>query len=256
MRLFTAVDLPEPVRDAVHAAAAPLRGTSGCRTVPAADLHVTVRFLGAVPGHRLPRVCAAIGAAVARWARGGPPQIRLRCRGSGVFPDARRPRVIWAGVDAGDRRAADLERAVSAELTPLGFPPEDRPWTPHVTVARVADPRRPSAGRIPSPPFELAAGPWFDVPDLVLYESVGPDAALVPSGSGPPRPGSRTSSRYRVVERFPLSAAPPPVSARGPSGPRAPTCPEDPREDAREDAREAAREAARAASPEDRPPLP
>ena len=192
MRLFTAIELPDDVRVAVHAAAAPLhRGVPGCRPVPAENLHVTVRFLGEVGPERLDAIATAL-----RSAASTAPAARLRIGGFGAFPHLRRPRVVWAAVEDPERRTWALERAVSASLEILGFPPEDREWTPHVTVARIADARTPGGRTRPfvSPP-DPAPGPWFDAAHLTLFASeLGP--------RGP---------TYRVVDRYPLARDRPPL---------------------------------------------
>lgn len=62
--------------------------------------------------------------------------------GLGAFPTATRPRVLWAGVLAGDGALAALASTVDAALAALGFPSEARPFSAHITVARVREPRR------------------------------------------------------------------------------------------------------------------
>jgi len=186
VRLFTAIELPEEVRAAVHAAAAPLlRGLPGCKPVAEENLHVTVKFLGEVAEDRLAEIAAAV-----RQAASTGPAARLRILGFGAFPDPRRPRVVWAGVEDAARSLPILERAVTGALEPLGFRPEDRAWTAHVTVARLGDPRRRRGGVsglvVPAP---APTGPPFDATHLTLFASeLGP--------RGP---------TYRVVERFPLA---------------------------------------------------
>jgi 2'-5' RNA ligase len=63
----------------------------------------------------------------------------VELRGFGVFPNLHRPRILWAGVDDPARGLSRLESAISARVAPLGFPPEDQPFVPHVTVARFRD---------------------------------------------------------------------------------------------------------------------
>jgi 2'-5' RNA ligase len=215
MRLFTAIELPADVRAAVAAAATPwLRSFEGCRTVAEENLHVTVRFLGETTPERLAGVVAALGTAAS-----SAPAAPLRIAGFGAFPDLRRPRVLWARVEDAERRTHALERAVTAALSGLGFPPEDRPWSPHVTIARIADPRRGGRGRRrgrggpPGPTSEPAApppaaplGPPFVAARLTLFESL-----LGPAGP-----------RYRPVERFPLAGAAEPPRDSPQDPPRVP----------------------------------
>jgi 2'-5' RNA ligase len=132
VRLFVAVNLPEEERRAAHAAVAPLRDAGlPAKWVPAASLHVTLRFLGEVAEDREAAIAAALDGVVAP-AR--PFDVGLG--GVGAFPALARPRVIWLGVEAHpalELLANDVERA----LRPLGFEPELRPFSPHITLGRV-----------------------------------------------------------------------------------------------------------------------
>ncbi len=142
LRLFTAVELPGAMRHCVHAAAETLlrepAGLHGraARAVPAENLHVTLRFLGAVAEERVPSIVDAMQQAVAALAPG-----EIRLPGFAVFPSRRRPRGLWCEVDDASGVLARLERALTAVFEPLGFPPEERAFRPHVTVARFRDER-------------------------------------------------------------------------------------------------------------------
>lgn len=108
---------------------------TGVAWVGADNLHITLKFLGGVEDTRLPDVADAVGAAVDVRA------FDVEVRGLGAFPTPIRPRVIWAGAADGPgfaELAADVDRA----LVVLGFPPEERGFTPHVTLGRVREPRR------------------------------------------------------------------------------------------------------------------
>lgn len=100
------------------------------RWVRAAGMHMTLKFLGAVDASRLDGVHAALRPAIS-----GRAALHVRVRGIGAFPSFRRPRVLWVGVIADGLEA--LAHAVDAALTPLGFEPETRAFTPHLTLGRV-----------------------------------------------------------------------------------------------------------------------
>jgi 2'-5' RNA ligase len=100
-------------------------------------IHTTVKFLGEVEPEREPELRAAL----TRAAAGGR-ALPLDVRGFGVFPDATRPRVIWAGVEA-DPSLELLQHRVEQEFAPLGFPSEGRPFRPHLTLGRAAREARP-----------------------------------------------------------------------------------------------------------------
>jgi len=135
VRVFAAVELPEEVRARVAAASRDLlAGIRAATPVAAPNLHVTVRFVGEVDDNAVAALCAAVGGAAASVA----PSV-AELRGFGVFPDRRRPRVVWAGVDDRNGVFSALESAVSERLSALGYPRESRPYSAHLTVARMRE---------------------------------------------------------------------------------------------------------------------
>jgi RNA 2',3'-cyclic 3'-phosphodiesterase len=101
------------------------------KAVDAEQLHLTLKFLGDTEAVQVPEIAAAIRETVADRST-----FTLHVRGMGVFPHARRPTVVWAGVeDVGPlvEMAGELER----RLKSLGFPREKRAYQPHLTLARI-----------------------------------------------------------------------------------------------------------------------
>ncbi len=96
-----------------------------------------MKFLGATDEARLADVVDALDRATV-----GAVSFPLGVRGLGAFPTPTRPRVIWAGIDDGREPLAVLANAVDRELAGLGVPREPRPFTAHVTLGRVREPRR------------------------------------------------------------------------------------------------------------------
>ncbi|MGH7467739.1 MAG: RNA 2',3'-cyclic phosphodiesterase [Longimicrobiales bacterium] len=132
MRLFIAINLPSPVRDALYQAAAPLRRAApSVRWTHPDALHITIKFLGEIATNRQ----ATIEIALQSAARHVPP-FQLRLRGVGGFPNLRRPRVLWLGAKA-DPSLLQLQADIEQSMEPLGFAREARAFHPHVTVARV-----------------------------------------------------------------------------------------------------------------------
>jgi 2'-5' RNA ligase len=101
------------------------------RPVPPADLHVTLKFLGNTDKRKLPRITAALERVAERHA----PEI-VRLAGLGAFPQPRRPSVIWVGMENASLLTA-IAGELESELSGLGFPAEQRPFQPHLTVLRV-----------------------------------------------------------------------------------------------------------------------
>jgi len=161
LRLFVAVDVPEGVRDAVESAVAPWRERyPRAKWVPKQNQHVTLKFLGST----WPRLVDWVHEAAAAAAAANEP-VRTRVTGLGVFPNERRARVLWAGLDDGYRRlariAASLDEGLSRE-----FAPEKRGFTPHLTVARFDPPVKLEG----IDEVQVSLEP-FDVDRIVLYRS-------------------------------------------------------------------------------------
>lgn len=136
-RLFIAVDLGAAVHDRVARAIGMARlAAPRARWVPAEGVHLTLVFLGTVAADRVPVIAAALGRVAARHR-----PLELSVRGAGTFGRSSSPRVLWLGVDGEVRALAALQRDVVGELEPIGFPREDRAFTPHLTLARAREER-------------------------------------------------------------------------------------------------------------------
>jgi RNA 2',3'-cyclic 3'-phosphodiesterase len=97
-------------------------------------LHATVKFLGGVPEAQLAALRDALADAV-----GKTPTLRAAVRGLGMFPNPKRPRVVWVGLDCQPLTA--VAASVDRALAPLGFAAENRPYHAHITLGRVKDMR-------------------------------------------------------------------------------------------------------------------
>lgn len=135
VRAFVAVD-PGP---AVHTALVRLKNTlaavdADVRWVGDGGLHVTLKFLGATAPASLDQLRAGLADTLRdRLA------IPVHVSGLGAFPSRNRPRVVWVGV-TGDG-LDDVARAVETAAVAAGFPAEERPFRPHITLGRVRGPR-------------------------------------------------------------------------------------------------------------------
>jgi 2'-5' RNA ligase len=130
VRLFVALDIPEEVRVALREFVTPLRqACPAARWTRSEGQHVTLKFLGNVGEERLELIRSVL--APVRSAQ----PVTLHFRGADFFPDARRPRVFWAGVEASEN-LAPLAADVEGALVAVGFPHEQRPFRPHLTLAR------------------------------------------------------------------------------------------------------------------------
>lgn len=187
MRLFAAIELPEDVRARLASAAADLRGrlrrSVDARWVEAEKLHLTVRFIGQVEDDRAPALIERVRAPVPL------PPFDVRFGACGVFPPSGSPRVIWIGVAEGAASLSGIHRELNDRLMPFGFEPEHRPFSAHLTLARVRTAR--SGGKI------RAAVGAFTVPDVRCHVS---HVTLFRSHLSP------RGSRYDVVAAIPLGS--------------------------------------------------
>jgi len=135
MRLFVALEIPSRVRKNLAELLQSLRVVSPqTRWVRPENLHVTLKFIGEVPEARL----GAIRSALAGVDSDQP--VTLDFRGLGFFPNEKHPRVFWAGIEASPNLkslAAEIDKAMEK----LGIPREQRPFSPHLTLARFEPPR-------------------------------------------------------------------------------------------------------------------
>jgi RNA 2',3'-cyclic 3'-phosphodiesterase len=166
VRLFVALDIPDTVSEALAKLSRQLRETGAdARWVRIEGAHVTLKFIGETPLDRVERIRAALGEA------GGFGPIDLHFAGLGFFPNARRPRVLWAGVTAGPALSA-LAAAIETRLEPLGIPREARGFSPHITLARFDSSKglgalRAAVEKLGAPEFGHARAVEFH-----LYQSV------------------------------------------------------------------------------------
>jgi 2'-5' RNA ligase len=170
-RLFVAVPLPPA---AIEAAATLIEGLrSGPlgripRWVNVPNLHLTVRFLGETPPSLVPELERAVDAAVR-----GSAAFDVVLAGAGSFPSGRKPRALWLGIERGVEELGALAKAVDAAVRPLGWPPDDRAYRPHLTVARL-DAARVADGEAVAEALRGAADGWrtsFRAERVVLYRS-------------------------------------------------------------------------------------
>ena len=136
VRTFVGIEIGDVIRTRSAALQAELgRTADGVKWEVPRNFHITLVFLGDVEDRSLPGVCRAVAEAAA-----GEPPIPLRVSGLGAFPNARRPRTIWAGVADGTEALVRLHDAIEVRLVDLGgYRREERPYTPHLTLGRVRD---------------------------------------------------------------------------------------------------------------------
>ena len=145
MRIFIGIDIDPEVRARI---ARFLEGVQGfapdARWVRPESLHITLKFIGEQPIER-------VEAITERLRRVGSSAFEIRSAGYGFFPTARAARVFWIGIQAGPQLTEVAEK-IDVAVAELGVPREDRPFSPHLTLAR-------AGGRSGSPKWRKGDGP-------------------------------------------------------------------------------------------------
>ncbi len=132
MRCFVAIDVSEKVRFSICGAIEQMRGLSkGVRWVPPDHIHLTLKFLGETGDALLLKIQERLSLLCGRHA-----PFALTVRGSGGFPNLRRPNVLWVGIDESGPLSL-LNRDIEQAMAELGFEREEKRFSPHLTVGRV-----------------------------------------------------------------------------------------------------------------------
>jgi len=182
MRLFVALELTPAIHDALRALVAKLEPTGAdLRWVRREGMHLTLKFIGEVASEKLDPIKTAL------TQLSSPSVVELAFRGLGYFPNERRPRVFWVGIEASPN-LAPLAAEMEKSLVPLGIPAEKRDYVPHLTLgrfksdARLAKLKEEIAG-LPSTDFGR-----FEAQSFALFQS-----RLSPKGA-----------EYTRLEEFPF----------------------------------------------------
>ncbi len=136
MRCFIAINLNEELKMEIDRLTAHMKkGIRDVRWVPAENLHITLKFLGAVPDESVEEIREVLSQVSAHYS---PFDVELR--GMGLFPDRKRPRVVWIDI-LNSEKLIRLQEEVELFTERLGFKREERQFSPHLTIGRVRTPR-------------------------------------------------------------------------------------------------------------------
>ena len=134
LRAFIAIELPVPIQDAIQHQTTGLRqalDSSLVRWVPSHNVHLTLKFLGDVSPSNIELLTQMLIQEADQQ-----PAFDIQIGDLGSFPTPRRPRVIWIGIHA-PAVMESLHRCIESSSARLGYTPEDRPFSPHLTIGRV-----------------------------------------------------------------------------------------------------------------------
>jgi len=149
IRSFVAIELPEEVRKGLARLRAELERDEHrfVKWVDPGGMHLTLKFLGNIPSKRVTEVTGAM-----EEATQGIYPFRLEISGLGAFPGLKQVRVFWVGIGGEVDKLSKLQQTIDAALAALGFAKEERPFVPHLTLARIrqgaSPPERRSFGEL------------------------------------------------------------------------------------------------------------
>jgi len=136
IRSFIAVELPEEAKKGLARLRRELERDEHrfVKWVDPLGVHLTLKFLGNIAASRVTEITGAMRKAVQ-----GTPPFHLEISGLGAFPSVRQPRVFWVGVSGEMDRLSGLQQSIDSALAGLGFAGEERPFVPHLTLARIRE---------------------------------------------------------------------------------------------------------------------
>lgn len=137
VRVFIAAEVPDNTKRELTALQKRLqRACSYCpaKWVVVENIHLTLNFLGDVQISRLDAIKIAIAQACRRFDT-----FELALAGLGAFPNLENPRIVWVGLNGNVEKLSKIQKQLEYLLAGLGFTPENRPFSPHLTLARVRD---------------------------------------------------------------------------------------------------------------------
>ena len=176
IRAFLAIEPPENVLQEITRLQEKLKREISGRlswTRPQGQ-HLTLKFFGDISTEDVKNICSAVQNRIVSEQK-----LNLKVEKLGVFPDVRRPRVLWCGVTGDVERLSVLQKKIDNDLAAIGFPAEDRPFKAHLTLARIKDSRDMTGiSEALKKHNEFTAGE-FNCTELILFQSkLSPQGAI------------------------------------------------------------------------------
>jgi RNA 2',3'-cyclic 3'-phosphodiesterase len=190
VRCFIAVNLDEKAKSALHNLQEQLKQRLPANTVrwtQPDSIHLTLQFLGNVPLQKIPAITTSLADGYS-----GLSSFLTKINGTGCFPNTHRPSILWAGLDDSQGLLAALSLRTGEIMAPLGFPPEQRPFSPHLTIGRVRK-------EISFLELKSIGEQMLNYTPPLLYEQPVKAVYLMKSDLKPEGPV------YSVLEAFPLN---------------------------------------------------
>ena len=175
IRAFLAIEPPENILQAMFRLQEKLKREISGRiswTKPQGQ-HLTLKFFGDISTEDVKNICTAVQNRIVSESK-----LNLKIEKMGIFPDARRPRVLWCGVTGDTEKLSIIQKQLDSDFAGIGFPREDRPFQAHLTLGRIKDSRGLTGiSEVLIKNSSFAAGE-FNCTELILFQS-----RLTPQGA-------------------------------------------------------------------------
>ncbi len=167
IRAFVALEIPPDLQQSIARQSAALKKETpqAVRWVAAENIHLTFRFLGDTSASSLQELTRDLAAVVSQQ-----PPFAISLGGFGVFPNLKRPRVIWVGIQTASELER-LQRAIESTCTRLGYPAEEKTFNPHLTLGRIREEADLASLRNALQNFQIGPLGSLTVSNLTLFRS-------------------------------------------------------------------------------------
>ncbi len=175
IRAFLAIVPPEDILQAISRLQEKMKReiTGRISWTKSQGQHLTLKFFGDISTEDVKNICVAVKN---RIVLGSP--LNLKIEKLGIFPDFRKPRVIWCSVTGDGEKLSVLQKQLDSDFASIGFPKEDRPFRAHLTLGRIKDTHGLSGISEALNKHNVFAAGVFDCKELVLFQS-----KLLPQGA-------------------------------------------------------------------------
>lgn len=132
MQTFIAIELPQEIKDSLAQLQTELKSTNAdVKWVAPQNIHLTLKFLGGIDDKQLEKIIHIIDDVSKEKDK-----FQITVSSLGAFPEIDSPRVIWIGIDSGDKQVKEITKELEEKIEKIGIPKEDRPFSSHITIGR------------------------------------------------------------------------------------------------------------------------
>ena len=173
IRTFIALDTPETVTKVALSLQSSVKvNPKAVRWVRKENIHITLRYIGSTAPGEVEKINRLLSEIVGQNS-----DLSLNISGTGCFPKKERPRILWLGVDGDVVELKLLVEMINSEMDQLGYPQEERNYSPHISIGRIRYPQKVTPDVTDFLSAEYEAISW-NIPKIIFYQS-----ELLPSGA-------------------------------------------------------------------------